>query len=89
MATSYAAGPALGAPLLGKVTYNAPETTIVKQPVVVDQPEIRYRAVPTVVQTAPIVKTVTPVVQPAITYAAPAPVVKTVAAAPAVVSLNH
>jgi hypothetical protein len=42
----------------------------VKQPVVVDQQEIRYRAIPTVVQTAPIVKTINPIVQaaPAITY---------------------
>jgi len=78
---SYAAGPALGAPLLGKVSYNAPETTIVKQQVVVDQPEIRVRHVPTVVQTAPIVKTIQPVIQaaPAVTYAA-APAVQTWAA---------
>lgn len=48
-----AVGPALGATLVGRTTVNAPETTIVKQQVIVDQPEIRYRAVPvqTVVQT--------------------------------------
>ncbi|OXA41748.1 cuticle protein 16.5 [Folsomia candida] len=80
-----ATAPVLSAPLLGKVTTLPAETTIVKQQVIVDQPEIRYRSVPTVVQTAPIVKTVQPIVHaaPALTYAA-APALSYAAAVPAV-----
>jgi len=79
---SYASSPALGAPLVGSVTHKAPEVTVVKQSVVVDQPEIRYRAVPTVVHTAPVVKTVAP----GYTFSAAPAIVKTVAPAPAVVN---
>ncbi|KAG8232376.1 hypothetical protein J437_LFUL012776 [Ladona fulva] len=37
--------PLLGAPLLPKVKYNAPEVSVVKQPVTVHEPEVRYRNV--------------------------------------------
>ncbi|CAG7816269.1 unnamed protein product [Allacma fusca] len=69
---SYASGPALGAPLLGRVTYNAPEVNIVKQPITIDQPEIHYKAVPTLVQpqvtyiSQPVVAHQTLIAQPAI-----------------------
>ncbi|ODM92783.1 hypothetical protein Ocin01_13906 [Orchesella cincta] len=72
-----ASGPALGAPLLGRVSVNPTEVNVVKQQVVVDHPEIRYRAVPTVVQTQPIVQTVQ--VAPAVrTVQVSAPAVQTV-----------
>ena len=40
-AVSYASGPALGAPLVGRVSQAAPEVTVVKQPITIDQPEVK------------------------------------------------
>jgi len=79
LAGAYAAGPALGAPLVGSVSYTAPEITVVKQPITVDQPEIRYRSVPTVVhqtsvvRAAPVLAAPLPIASHAFAYAAHQP----------------